>query len=41
MDRQKQIIIGAGITLAALIGYAIYTDLSRLFPPKDNKDKKK
>ena len=36
MNRNNKILIGTGITLAVLIGYAIYTDLSRLFPKKDN-----
>ena len=40
MDRQTQIIIGAGVALAALISYAIYADLSRLFPKKDDKNTK-
>ena len=34
MDQNKKLLIGAGVTLVALIGYAIYTDLSRLFPGK-------
>ena len=40
MDRQTQIIIGGAITLTALISYAIYADLSRLFPKKDDKKPK-
>ncbi len=35
MDQNKKILIGAGVTLVAFIGYAIYTDLSRLFPKRD------
>lgn len=34
MDRQTQIIMASGLALSALIGYAIYTDLSRFFPDK-------
>ena len=34
MEKQTQIIIGTGIALTALIGYAIYLDLSKFFPDK-------
>jgi len=34
MEKQTQIIIGTGIALSALIGYAIYLDLSKFFPDK-------
>ena len=34
MERKHQLLIGAGVALAGLIGYAIYTDLARLFPKK-------
>jgi len=40
MDKQTQIIIGTSVALAVLISYAIYTDLSRLFPKKDDKKSK-
>ncbi len=37
---KQQLIITGSLALAALIGYAIYTDLSRFMPKKkdDNKD---
>jgi len=41
MERKHQLLIGAGVTLVAFIGYAIYTDLSRLFPNKDSEKSKK
>ena len=34
MERQTQIIIGTGVALTAIIGYAIYLDISRFFPKK-------
>ena len=40
MERRTQIIIGSAITLTALISYAIYADLTRLFPKKDDKKSK-
>jgi len=41
MERKQQLLIGAGVTVVALIGYAIYADLSRLFPNKDSEKNKK
>lgn len=35
---KQQLIITGSIALAALIGYAIYTDLSRFMPKKKDKD---
>ena len=40
MERNHQIIIASGMAIAGIIGYAIYTDLSRLFPKKDDKGSK-
>ena len=40
MDQNKKLLIGAGVALAGLIGYAIYTDLARLFPKKDSEKNK-
>jgi len=40
MERKHQLLIGAGVALAGLIGYAIYTDLARLFPKKDSEKNK-
>ena len=41
MDRKHQLLIGAGVALAGIIAYAIYTDITRLFPKKDTKKNKK
>lgn len=36
MESKQKILIGSAAAIGALIIYAIYTDLSRLFPDKDN-----
>jgi len=42
MDNKQKIIIGSAVTIGAILVYAIYTDLSRLFPGKEDAgDKKK
>lgn len=35
---KQQLIISGSLALAAFIGYAIYTDLSRFFPKKKDGD---
>ena len=35
MENKQKIIIGSAVAIGAIIVYAIYTDLSRLFPDKD------
>lgn len=41
MDNKQKLIIGSAVAIGSIMLYAIYTDLSKFFPPKNNDDKKK